>query len=397
MLDSKTGVYAALENVGDINKFQLGTDIIKVVKTLIGYAFTDSNNVTTTYLVGDKLNYKDLVLIFGGLSLSANDVPGFNGNANTPVTVNLDVNVDANGEIVILGASPLVLNNVIVADTRLPASALYRAATPAVGQTPAVPGNSMFEFWEPENDALTPNVDLTGLIYAERSSITGDWKTLTRTLENGLHACLKEKFSAIHVVGSTTTIAKPFDDAKYAANEEYRKANSFGDLALATVAHYIMGHVAATASITNDKAFVDSMNYSDFIPYVAGHSEDAKKLEYSDDYTSVSPGTSSDAKLAKLLINAIATKTNDKVALIARQVIGQDASRAMDQDNNKPLPNVRQPLKFIAGDIIYMNIKLQQPTVTIGTGQQVSKDTLQAKFSNTAVSDSNYTLKITLN
>jgi hypothetical protein len=80
--------------------------------------------------------------------------------------------------------------------------------------------------------------------------------------------------------------------------------------------------------------------------------------------------------------------------VIARQVIGQDASRAMDQDNNVPAPDVRQALKFIAGDIIYMNIKLKQPTVTVGAGQNVLKATLDGKFP--LANETIYTLKITL-
>jgi hypothetical protein len=66
----------------------------------------------------------------------------------------------------------------------------------------------------------------------------------------------------------------------------------------------------------------------------------------------------------------------------------------MNQDNSKDSPDTRQSLKFIAGDIIFMNIKLKQPTVTIGTGQQVSSTTLSAKFGTAA--EISYSLKITL-
>ena len=80
------------------------------------------------------------------------------------------------------------------------------------------------------------------------------------------------------------------------------------------------------------------------------------------------------------------------VKAIAEQVLGQDASRAMDEDNNEVTVDKKQALKFIAGDIIYMNIKLQKPDVVVGSGQKVVDGSVEDKF---AVEE-NYTLKITL-
>jgi hypothetical protein len=66
----------------------------------------------------------------------------------------------------------------------------------------------------------------------------------------------------------------------------------------------------------------------------------------------------------------------------------------MDADNNQITVDSWQALKFIAGDVIYMNIKLTQPDVIIGanSGQKVLDSTLEAKYA----ADENYTLKITL-
>ena len=301
--------------------------------------------------------------------------PGLTGSNNTPVEVNFGIDVDANGEIVILGASALSVQNVIVAATALPVAALYTAT------------DSMFEFYEPSNDL--------GVISGELSSITGDYKNLTRSLENGLYACIKGPMDAKYIPDSTAptvfTIAAPFNDTKYAANaEQYRKASSFGDLALAAIAHHIMGHVAATSAITNDQAFVNGMNSSTFVPY------EGEALTTPDAYSATLTPSKTDAMLAKALVKAIAGKLPADATTIARQVIGKDASRAMDQDNNKLPVDVRHRLKFIAGDVIYMNIKLQQPSVVISTGQKVAEATLEGKFPAVSATTTNYTLKITL-
>jgi hypothetical protein len=71
----------------------------------------------------------------------------------------------------------------------------------------------------------------------------------------------------------------------------------------------------------------------------------------------------------------------------------------MDADNNKLTVDSWQALKFIKDDVIYMNIKLKQPEVSIvyntagqTSGQKVSESTLEDKYTS-AVS---YALKITL-
>jgi hypothetical protein len=92
-------------------------------------------------------------------------------------------------------------------------------------------------------------------------------------------------------------------------------------------------------------------------------------------------------------VKQIATKTPAAALLIAEQVLGQDASRAMDEDNNAILPEGKQALKFIAGDVIYMNIQLQEPEVVTGSGQKVTDSNLKDKFDDAG---QNYTLKITL-
>jgi hypothetical protein len=277
--------------------------------------------------------------------------------AHQPIEVNLNVAVDATGEINIFGQAPVLPQNIIVADVALPVDALYSAS------------NSMFEFWEPSTARGTRLAQLA-------TSESRNWKLLTRKLENDIQACLEGEFDA--------TNASPFSE--YTA-DVHKKAANFGELALRSYAHYTLGHVDATAAITNDVAFVRAMLSQDASTGMYTNADETVE----DDYSTVGAGTKSDAKLAKLLVKAIAEKNGAGALAIAEQVLGQDASRAMDEDNNELTVDKKQALKFIAGDTIYMNIQLQTPVVIVGAGQQMSGSDVQNKFNG-----ENYTLKITL-
>jgi hypothetical protein len=123
----------------------------------------------------------------------------------------------------------------------------------------------------------------------------------------------------------------------------------------------------------------------------------------------------SDANLARRLVAAVVTKgltgttlkvskVNDpaitaeadkkkELAWIVSQVVGQDATRLMNEDNTQRTRDIHQLLRFYPGDIIYMNIKLNMPTVTIGQGQRtdINQTSLESSYQQ-----QNYTLKITL-
>jgi hypothetical protein len=300
------------------------------------------------------------------------------------VIVNFDVEIDAKGELKILSDVAPSMTNVIVADKKLPASALYRAASGEVAE------NSLFEFYEP----LTPG-DIEADLATHQSR---NWKLLARSLANGIQDCLEDDFSAIHIVDpndlTKNTIASPFNDAKYAAVDQ--TFTNFGDFALSVYAHHIMGHASATAGITNDVAFVQAMLSQNALGVYPEYTSAQLLVACGDNEfgSEVAAGSAANANLAKLLVKAIVGKSVTDITKIAKQVVSQDTSRAMNQDNSKDSPDTRQSLKFIAGDIIFMNIKLKQPTVTIGTGQQVSSTTLSAKFGTAA--EISYSLKITL-
>lgn len=253
------------------------------------------------------------------------------------VVVNFNVAIDASGSVEVFGQAPVSLSDVVVCATTLPATDLYDGS-----------GNAAFQFWEPSN--------AIGTLKAERYSA---W-TKKNTLRADMNSIINGVIDASGAV--------PFNDAKYASTSQYYEHPTFGRLALSMYAHYLFGHVAATAAITNDQAFIDKMN---------GNDEEA----------------SGHALLAKRIVDLIDVMSDADVLEIVKQVIGQDASRAMDQDNNQLAPDVKQSLQFVAGDVVYVQIALKQPEVTVSNSASLAQ---QSEPAATLVTERTYNLKITL-
>jgi hypothetical protein len=202
--------------------------------------------------------------------------------------------------------------------------------------------------------------------------------------------------------------AEPFNATpKYGAagaQNGNRIMTGFGRFALMAYAHYIMGHVQATAAITNDTDFMKGMmslnsdTLTDY-KYASIGNYDAAVAPWS------TAGTPTDANLAVRLVKVIldantssslvSTGAANSVANIVKQVIGQDASRATDEDNNKYSTENHGLLRFYPDDVIYVSITLTTPVVNVGTGQLVSDGTLENLYTN-ATGDKKYNFKITL-
>jgi hypothetical protein len=273
---------------------------------------------------------------------------------HTNVVVNFEVTIDASGAISVFGQDASGVSNVVVAERTLDVKSLYEHNATKEN------AKRMFEFWEPSGNMGERVGVMAGdtTEYSYPAAVPGRAYTeLTGLLSEELHAVFNDNMDA--------SGAQPFFDYKGDAQQHYRH-ESFGRLALSAYAHYIFGHVAATAAITNDQAFIDYMN------------EEA-----------------TGAAIPLKLVNAITSKLSAAVTAIVNQVIGQDASRAMDQDNNELAPGVRHALKFYAGDVIYVNVRLGAPDVTVGLGQKQLAADLEAKYIPVE-EDKNYTIKITL-
>ena len=94
-----------------------------------------------------------------------------------------------------------------------------------------------------------------------------------------------------------------------------------------------------------------------------------------------------------LVESSVAANDTASLANIVRQVIGQDAQRTKNKDGSERTIDAHQLVRFYPGDVIYVNIKVKAPTVTIGAGQTgVTSLNLLANYTT----EQNYAIKITL-
>jgi hypothetical protein len=294
------------------------------------------------------------------------------------VTVNLNVSVDAQGQIEVFGAPPVApTGELIVSLVGLSSEVLFKTTGDNVD-------NAMIMFWEPSAEL--------GNIYASLAS--GDYRgdggfdfTLAKA---GFAKKGAEAIEKMLCNGFDCSAANVFN--KYASQDShYWNHSDFGRVVLSAHAEDIFGHPAATAAITNDEALMKAM-----LSVSAGCDANGTAAQrygaWTKDVTtdaatwSIASSTS-DANLAvriikKLLkkgediaISAVTTSAagvtsgDDTLANIVKQVIGQDATRAMDQDNNELPVDKKQALRFYPGDVVYMNINIEAPSMSYASGQ----------------------------
>ncbi len=344
-------------------------------------------------------------------SVSGTPVAPAPAATHSPIEVNFNVEIEGNSAVSIFGDQFVAPSNVIIAEKKLPVNALYDS----------VAKSGLIEFVEPSSDPDNIYVKLanTNSTSTGGDDFTGAYKATLRQLAKGLQRVLCDKFDC--------STAQPYSESKYSGVVEYTTQRDFGRVALGAFAHYLFGHVDATAAITNDVAFVKNMlsltgsgANAAVVDETSGGAA-ARYAEYDSEHlteiagefsawTKASNGSASDANLAKRLVAAIVgkgfesdgitlkeTKVGDNnsadLANIVRQVVGQDAQRLMDEDNSERTKDIRRLLRFYENDVIYMNIKLKTPNVTVASGQSgVNKSGLEAKY----VTEQSYTLKITL-
>ncbi len=222
-----------------------------------------------------------------------------------PVTVNFNVNADASGTINVFSQAPTVPNeNIIISKITAPVSILYNGIN-----------NGLIKF-KGSGDTFTATRD-------------SNFTTTESQITTALNTIITSELDASHSV--------PFNLPKYNNSSVYQNYASFGHLALASYTDFLLGHVAATAAIDNDTTFIDRMN---------GES-------------------TADAKIASRLAADILSMLDDNCVNITQQVLGQDASRATNADNDGSNTEDYQTLEFKEGDSIFLAINLTQPTVTM--------------------------------
>ncbi len=321
------------------------------------------------------------------------------------ITVNLNVTVDASGEVKIFGASPdTPSSDIIVAQYHMPVDCLY--AGDASG--------GLIEFWEPSATL--------GTIVCRLADGSGNghnyvdfYKQTARKLAKGLQRVLCDQFDC----SGATPYFNNANPTKY-SNPYYTMISDFGRVALSLYADKLFGHAAATAAITNDKQFmanmlsiselvasdatgtaidryngwnyissIDSWNCSDTTNETA---DLARKLVA----TLISKGIGSNGSLLIQDISGSYNGPNSTLAEIVKQVLGQDASRAMNQDNNELLPDEHQLLQFYSGDTIYVSITIKPPTVLVNPTSAQSAQQEYSNINSSMTQDVKYNIQITL-
>lgn len=254
------------------------------------------------------------------------------------VEVNLNVNADATGSVSVFGQAKATITNPVVATAKLLVTDLYNAS--------ASGSKSLFQFQEP----------------ADRSAREGKVITGFNTDSTILSGHLNDILCASGAESLDASGALPFSG--YSGVAAYQKFSSFGELVLAMYAHDLFGHVAATAAIDNDQTVVDKVN--------------------------ANADATGNNRLGYNLATAIYGMGTTAATAVVNQVIGQDAARAKDQDNNLLAPDTWQDLKWYKDDIIYVSVTVKAPTVTV-TGNEIAQQSEpSSNFERT------YMVKITL-
>jgi hypothetical protein len=328
-----------------------------------------------------------------------------NPNSRKNITVNLNVTVDASGEVKIFGASPNTpSSDIIVAQYHMPVDCLYTGDA----------SGGLIEFWEPSATL--------GTIVCRLADGSGNghnyidfYKQTAKKLAKGLQRVLCDQFDC----SGATPYFNNANPTKY-SNTYYTMISDFGRVALSLYADKLFGHAAATAAITNDKQFmakmlsisesvasdasgtaieryngwnylsnIDSWNCSDTTNETA---DLARKLVA----TLISKGIGSNGSLLVHDISGSYNGPNSTLAEIVKQVLGQDASRAMNQDNNELLPDEHQLLQFYSGDTIYVSITIKPPTVSVNPTLAQSAQQAYSDINSSMTQDVTYNIKITL-
>ena len=404
MLDD---VNAAAVSYNDAQLMAKGSaKLADLLATRTSQAYTTYNNVVSYAKEARSYANKAAALF----TTAQNDVTNA---ASKPIIVNMNIEIDAENNISVFGEKPIVPVNVITANYRIPVDSLYDNANT----------KGLIEFWEPVDAQGDIRVELahTALCGGEDS-----YKETAVKLVNEIERCLCDKFNCLH--------AKPFNDLKYDMNITYTHQRDFGRVALGTLAHFLFGHVDATSAITNDVSFIQSM-----LSLTVGTASEKESAAINEDvitgptarFAAYDPmvlanvsdlveevGSAADAKLAKRLVGAILRKglgadvsggrafkssnvianadDSNCLANIVRQVIGQDQTRSMNQDNSERTTDEHVLLRFYPQDVIYMNIKLKKPTVTLSPGPIDATSLTPTSLSDSYASEISFTLQVTL-
>jgi hypothetical protein len=288
------------------------------------------------------------------------------GVAHKAVIVDLGVALDARADASVIDAAEEIQGNIVEVKAMLPAAALYSDVS-----------DGLIEFWEPIGAVgeISARFTVNAQGAAEPQLYNG--LAHAKDLVMGIQDCL--------VGGLDCSIAEPFARMN---SEAYDQFATVGDMTLAYIADKLFGHPAATAAITNDAMIKQTMN--------AAPAASAAALQ-------LGPGsiatpelnTATAAGNQKLALRLVQTMLFDggvaRAKRIAESVIGQDADRARDADNNELVPEHHAALPFYADDVIFFTLNLKSLDVFQGRIGAPVYQQLKARLA-----DQSFVFKITL-
>ena len=277
-------------------------------------------------------------------------VPRYN-----PVRVNLQAVIDISGNVQIFTTPSTTIADVVICSSVLNPTTLFDDAS-----------NSLFEFTEISGNRGDVSGYVSSTARNNGSILDGlGASSLIADLGLGLQGVLTP-FSDENAVGTHSLDASgvnPFNKYRGLANGEYTTYASLGELVLSLYAAYLFGHPAATAGITNDVALVN---------YINGVTDD-----------DADPATVG-ADVGTNLATAVNNLSNEVATSIVRAVLSQDPNRGVNVPNrqyNSAGGVNHVPLIFVAGDVIYVSITVQAPSVTT-TGSGGAFDSANAGKTN---------------
>jgi hypothetical protein len=266
-------------------------------------------------------------------------------DSHVAVAVNLRALIDSSASVAVFGPSAETISNVVWCGVNLDVSALYVDAS-----------HALFEFWEPS--------DARGTLKAQIAS-TRDAQAVAQHFSVSLASVIAGAMDA--------SAANPFQVYPGTAYTQYA---SFGDLALAYAAEGMFGHPSATAAITNDVEIVNGFNNAT--------SKDTA-------ITSAAAHGQTDQSLAQRLAAALYASSEAVATAIAQVVLGQDASRATNEDNSTLQVDQKAALRFYANDVVYVAIRLSNFGAVVGSGSPLTQN-----FTPSAPPAQTYYLRIKL-
>jgi hypothetical protein len=232
------------------------------------------------------------------------------GVARNRVTINLHINVDVSGNVDIFTASGEALVNVVPASVGIDVSALYVDSS-----------NAALRYYEPSGI----DADISGFVDASNAFATGSdmYLKFASDMQNVVQHALDASGAA------------PFNEPQYSGLSKCQEFSSLGHLVLGLYAHYLFGHVAATAAIDNDDQLVAYLDASG----------------------------SSNADVGTHLAQALNALPNHTASRIVQQIIAQDPSRSRGKGNNQ---DQDEGVIFASGDVIFVQITVDAPSLTVG-------------------------------